>query len=103
MQKRMPKVIVMSRNDLSGREGKTESRKVIYTSRWGNIRGFVWERVSSKGVVFHTLDIRRVEIDGSDTRFPYRFSPQDAFDVAFAAQECRNWLGFSRGNDASDD
>lgn len=85
----------------SNRSDESALNKPIFESRFGSVRGSVWEHASQTGEVFCTISYRRVRKDGAETRFPNSFYPNDVHDLTFVAYECYNWLSAYYGENPS--
>ncbi len=85
----------LSRND------KSAIKKPIYECQRESVRGSVWEHVSRTGEVFYTIDYIRIRKDGSETRFPNSFYPNDVHDLTGVVYDCYNWLSAHYGENFS--
>jgi hypothetical protein len=107
MQERKPlgDVMFVRRKDLasdSRREFKPGRKDIpVYECQYESVRGSVWEHVSHTAEVFYTISYTRVRKDGSGTRFPYSFYPNDVHAITSVAYDCYNWLSCHYGENPS--
>ena len=85
----------------SNRSDESALNKPIFESRFGSVRGSVWEQASRTGGVYYTISYRRVRKDRGDTRFTYRFYPNDMHNLIDVIYDCYNWLSCHYGENPS--